>query len=363
MDTWILRTVRLSCGCRVAVWMTALAAVVLWGFAQQRYIQNFFKGPYDISAEELAGIGDASRAPRYFVRATGSDAPDTGIRLITIRKRGEVEMGRSVSAGYYALTIGDRLLLCESRSGSQSVMEGELAPIPPELARLLFSTTDTQALQDRYYPYYLTDDSFRRPGYFALAALLVFAYFLIMDGVPAWKHLLDSQSHPAVKRIKTWNVLDNASAMLELEIRSPRYGSSNGWSVTDHFLVRSTLFSFDVLRLADLLWAYKKVRKHRINFIPTGETTYAVLVCYGGKATIKSNETFWTRLLRWAWWMGGSGATLPSRDATDQILAFASQRAPWATFGFSKNLERWFKKDKPAFCAFVERQKREHAQR
>lgn|GEM_PF-1876562 len=361
MDTWILRAVRLGCGRRLAAWMTALTAVVLCGFAQQRYIRNFLEGAYDVSAEELAGIRDVSLAPRYFVRATGTDAPDTGIRLITIRKRGPVETGRSVSAGYYALTIGDRLLLCESRSGSHSVIEGELAPIPRELAGLLFSAPDMQAIQDRYYPFYLTDDSFRRPGYLAIAAFVVFAFFLAKEGLSAWKHFRDPRSHPVVKRIEAWN-LGNASAMLQLEMSSPRYGSSNGWSVTDNFLVKSTWFTFDVLRLEDLLWAYKKVKTHRISFIPTGdETTYAVLVCYGGRATIKSNETFWTRLQRWAWLLSGSGATLPSRDATDQILAFASQRAPWATFGFSKQLEQWFKKDEPAFCALVERQKQEHA--
>jgi hypothetical protein len=75
----------------------------------------------------------------------------------------------------------------------------------------------------------------------------------------------------------------------EREALAPRY-KGGGWLVTDKFLVQSTLFSFDLLRLYDLLWAYKRVTKHSVNFIPTGKTHQAVLACYGGVATVNAKE-------------------------------------------------------------------------
>ena len=113
-----------------------------------------------------------------------------------------------------------------------------------------------------------------------------------------------------------------------------------GWVVTDQYLLRSTFFSFDVLRLSDLLWAYKKVTKHSVNFIPTGKTYDAVLACYGGRATVKGAE-----------------------KTVDELLGFAAQRTPWAVFGFSQELETLFAKKTADFCAAVEQRKREWAEK
>ena len=109
--------------------------------------------------------------------------------------------------------------------------------------------------------------------------------------------------------------------------------------ITDQFLIRSTFFSFDILRVADLLWAYKRITKHSVNFIPTGKTYDAVLICYGGAATIQSSE-----------------------KTTDEILRFAAQRIPWAIFGFSKEIEEYFNKNTRDFCAAVEQRKQEWLQ-
>lgn len=340
MDNWILKMVRARCLRRVAAWALVLAAVALFVLGQLRYIQNFVMGPYDLGTAELDAIRDVSQAPRYFVRVIGSEAIDTGIQQITIRKRGGVETSRSVSGGYYALAVGDKFLVCKSGSGSRTTFEGELAPLPADLAGRLFNTPDMQAVRDRFYPYYLNDESFRLPGYIAIAGFLVLAFFLVKSALPAWKHLQDPASHPVIKRVQGWGDPVGLAVAAQREAGTPRYKGGSGWSLTDQFLVQSTFFRFDVLRLSDLLWAYKKVTKHSVNFIPTGKTYDAVLICYGGAATVKSKEA-----------------------TTDEILGFAAQRAPWAIFGFSKELETHFNKNTSAFCTAVEQRRQEWAQR
>lgn len=341
MDTWILQMVRARSLRRVVAWAATLAFVALFAFGQIRYIRNFLAGPYVLGAAELDAIPDAAKASRYFVRVTGSKTIDTGVQQITVKKRRGVETGREVSAGYYALVVGEKFLICKGgiASGSQLTFEGELSPLPPELEARLFNSKDMQAARGRFYPYYVDNDSFRLPGYIAIGVFLVLAAFAVTKGLPAWKHFQDPESHPIVERVQGWGDPIGIAVAAEREARRPRYKGGNGWSITDQFLVQSTFFTFDILRVADLLWAYKKVTKHSVNFIPTGKTYEAVIHCYGGGATVQGNE-----------------------KVTDEVLGFVAQRAPWAIFGYSQELETAFTKNTQSFCVAVEKRKLDRAQ-
>jgi len=340
MDTWILGTVRARCVRRIAAWAVVLATVALVGLGQLRYIRNFLLGPYVLGAAELDAIGNVSEAPRYFVRVTGARARPTGLQQITVRRRGGVETSRKVSAAYYALAVGDKFLICRSASGVRTTYEGELVPLPADLAGRLFDTPDAMAMRDRFFPFYVNSASFRLPGYLAMAGFLVLALLFVWQALPAWKHFRDPASHPLIKRVLTWGDPVGLAGAAQQEAGSPRYKGGSGWAVTDQYLIRSTFFTFDLLRLSDLLWAYKVVTKHSYNLIPTGKTYDAVLFCYGGVAMIESKEA-----------------------TTDAILGFAAQRAPWAIYGFSKDLQDYFNKDRRAFCEAVEQRRQEWTQR
>ena len=87
-----------------------------------------------------------------------------------------------------------------------------------------------------------------------------------------------------------------------------------------------------------MLWGYKKVTKHSVNFIPTGKTYACILACSGGTAEVTGRE----------------------KDV-DALLAFAAERAPWAMFGYTDELSRAFKHKTAEFCEVVEQRKREPA--
>lgn len=177
------------------------------------------------------------------------------------------------------------------------------------------------------------------PVYFAIAGVLIFAFLLAKYGLPAWRYFQDPSLHPVVRRIASWGDPIHIAVEVERETRSSRH-KGGGWLVTDKYIVQSTFFTFDVLRFLDLLWAYKRVTRHSVNFIPAGKTYDAVLVCYGGTAEVKGREKM----------VGG-------------ILAFAVERAPWAFFGFSKELEKLFNKNTHDFCVTVEQRRRDWAQK
>ena len=339
MDSdWILGKVKSRSLRCVAAWAVVGVAVLLLVSGQRRYFRNFFGGPYNLGAAELDAIQDPAQAPRYFVKVAGSDVAETGLEQITIHKSHGVETSRSVSASYYMLAVGDKFLVCKSGSRS-TTFQGELEPISADLAGRLFSDPEMQAIRDRFYPYYLNDDSFRTGGYVAIVGLLILGLVFFRTAIPAWRHLGDPWSHPLVKRIHGWGD-PMLVATAEREAASPRHKGRNGWSLTEQFLVRSTFFRFDLLRLSDIVWAYKKVTQHRTNFVPTGKTYEAIVVCYGGAATITGKEA-----------------------TVDTILTYAAQRAPWAIFGFDKELDSRWRKDSSSVCAAVEKRRQEWAQR
>lgn len=339
MDTWVLRMVRQRCLRRVVAWGLALGLAALATYSQARYLRNFFGGPYTLGEAELAAIDDAWATPRYFARVTGTETADTGIQQITVEKRSGREVGRRVSAAYYVLFVGDRLLLVKSAVAARTTVEGELRRLPYDLQAQLLSSEDAKAAWPRFFSFYLAEDeSFRSSGYIALAALALFAGLVIWLGGRAWKQLRDPSQHPTVQRVYKGPDPVGTAVAAERAAGAPNFTGGNGWVVADPFLIRRTFFSFDMLRLPDLLWAYKKVTQHRVNFIPAGKTYAAQLFCYGGGAEIHGKE-----------------------DAVESILRFAGERAPWAIFGFSEDLQRLFTKDTNGFCLAVEQRKRDLA--
>jgi len=336
-DTWVHQMIRARSRRRVAAWGFVLACAVAFVVSQHRYINNFLGGPFAVGQADLDTIADVSTAPRYFVTVTGSKAIETGIQQITTKKRAGVETSRSVAAEFYILVVGDRFLVVKSSEGPRVTAEGELSPIPGDLQRYLFESPQMAAARARFYPYYVDNASFRLPGYIAIGAALVLAVLLVKFAWPAWRYRHDVSAHPVVKRVASWGDPIGMALEVQREAGSPRH-KGGGWRVTEKYLVQSTLFTFDVLRLADLLWAYKKVTKHSVNFIPTGKTYAAILACYGGTAELKGRE-----------------------KKVDAVLAFAVERTPWAIVGFSDELSKLFRQKTPDFCAAVEQRKRERA--
>jgi hypothetical protein len=217
-----------------------------------------------------------------------------------------------------------------------TAVEGGLIPIPPDLDQHLFGTPEMHALRGRFYPYHMDTGSFRSAGYWSLG---IGAVSLLLVGVVAAKargQLRDPGSHPAVGRAAAWGDPASVSAEVEREHARP-WRRSGAVALTEHYLVSASFYSFDVLRLADLLWAYKRVTKKSVNFIPTGKDFHAVLVCAGGTVELQGKD-----------------------GDVDETLQWVASRVPWAVFGHSKELEELMKKDPAGFVAAVAERKRQH---
>jgi hypothetical protein len=341
MESWISQRIRAVSLRRLIAWNLALVAGVLLATSDHRYIINFMRGPYPLARADLDSIQDIETTPRYYARVAGDKVLDTGIRQYTVHTRAGVETSREESGAYHALVVGNRFLVVRTAGYESNVAEGRLAPWPSELDGQLFDSKEMESLRANFYPFYMEAGSFRRPGYVVIAIAILFLLLFAWQVVPALRALRDPEQHKLARRIAAWG--DPLAVAVEAE-REFNHSMlrSGGWRLGEKYLVHSRFFTFDVLRLQDLLWGYKKITKHSVNFIPTGKSYEAILACAGG---------------------GGTATISGKEKKVDEILSFASKRVPWAIFGFSQELQGAFTKQQQEFATTVEERRREWAQK
>jgi len=340
MDSWIVKRIRATSLRRVIVWTLVLVVGVLVATSDHRYIANFLRGPYPLARADLDAIRDVTTTPRYYARVAGERVIDTRIRQYTIHTQSGVETSREESGAYNALVFGDRYLVVRTAGGESPAAEGKLLPLTADLEDQLFDTKEMRELRSQFYSFYLDSDSFRRPGYVVIAVGIVFLLLFAWQALPAWRAWRDPERHPLAHRIAKWGDPMGVGLAAEHEFDNALLKAKAGWRLGNKYLIRSTFFTVNLLRFQDVLWGYKKVTKHSVNFIPTGKTYEAIVACNGGTATIPGKE-----------------------KKVHELLAFVQQRAPWAMYGWSAQLAAGFNKNRQEFARTVEQRRQEWAQK
>ncbi len=337
MDNWLLQSIKRTALRCILGWIISLFFVLWFISTQKRYIENFLKGPFPITQEELASIKDIQTTPHYFVKIQASKIIETGFQEVSVEKSGSKETSRSVSATYFAFLVGKKLLLVKSRSEHPSLtMVGELTSIPLSVEEKIFATPEDRKARALFYSFYLEDTSFRSPGYFLIGFLLLYAGLFAFKFSNALRWFLKPSTHALVRRAETWGpFFDQTAEDVKHEASSPKFKTS-GWKITEKYLIQNAWFAFNVYRQSDVIWLYKKVIQQRVNGIPAGKRHQAIFKMTDGNAEIFGNE-----------------------KKIDAILFFVGEHAPWAICGFSDALEKDFKKNRAQIISEIEKKKRE----
>lgn len=343
MQNWIWQEVTARSRWHVRFWGCILVALLGFVAFHHRYAGDLLFGPHTQTASDLAAIQDITAAPHTFVTVAGSRLIDTEVDEITVHAPGTQRAYRSTTGTYRLLDMEDRLLIVMTSSTeptphtatAPAPITGELKPLREDMRALFIDAPEMAAVRDRIFAFYLDDNetTFRFAGLTAMGFALWILFVCRTELRRVWQQWRDPSTHPVLQRLATWGPPDEVASAIRQAAASPRW-NTGGWLVTEHFLVQSTDLAFDVLRMRDLVWAYKQVTKHSVNLIPTGKTREAVFVCRGGTASIRGTEA-----------------------TVDALLAFAVEQAPWAVFGHTAELQRSFEQQGEAFCAAVEQRK------
>jgi hypothetical protein len=333
MTTWIERTARQRSVWQVAVFLLVTVIVLSLFALNASYWGPFFQGPTAVDAASLdvaeTAANNFAPIPTPFATVTGEKVVNTGAQEVTTYNF----IISRVSAGYYALKVGDKVLIVKSPKPPETIVTGALDPMPYELKTELFSSDVDPTTAAQVYPL-LLDTKYREPGFMAIFwALLIEAAF----GFFAWRsfmRLIGRKDHPAVTRAKAWGDIAVTSSALESELQNAVKCKSSGWTLSENYVIQRTLFRFNLFRIDNLLWAYKNATKRSVNFIPVGTAYSATLNFSDGSAMIEGKQ-----------------------NKVDDVLEFARTRAPWVVTGYSDELAALYKKSRKEFAAQVLQQK------
>jgi hypothetical protein len=294
----------------------------------------FFKGPPQATAADLdaAEKADNSQQPiaTPYVTIAGDQVLNTGVQEVTTYE-GVI---KNVSAGYYALRVGNRVLIVKSAKTPSATVSGALGGMPFDLKSDLFPPGTDAADEAVFYPL-LLDTNYRESGwagfYWALVAEGLFGFFAWRS----WRRLSGQVEHPAVIRARAWGDLAVTSAEVERELEMAVKAKGGGWTLTQNYAAKNARLSFDLFRLDNLVWVYKKTIKRRVYFFIPAGTTYAAKLMFGD----------------------GQAEIVGSQKKVDELLALAGQRAPWTVKGYTDELAKFWKSSRAGFVAEVMKRK------
>ena len=332
-ETWIHQAVR-----KVALRQLALAALllvsVLIGFTvYNSYWRSFLHGPVDASFADLhADL--SSRGDRQFLRVHGDKAFDTGMTQVTTHTMNGVETSKETSAYYYLLRVDDQPLLVKGKAIT-TTPEGNLVPVPKDLADDLLSGPSGARLKTVMFPYMLeASDPFRRDGYFAIVASLVAlgcAFLLARRGM---SRVGDPRTHPSVQWLESTGQVQAVATATDDEVRHSVVYKKQDITLTPNYVVRRAFFTFRIYPLDDLLWLYKQLVRQRVYFVPVGTTTQLLM-------TFRQKQK--------------ASMRVAAADA-DRLIQQIGARRPWAFYGYSLELKK-FADDQAAITAAVDQRR------
>lgn len=333
--SWIERTARQKSIAQIVLFL-AVTALVVWLFAENAsYWKVFLNGPPQIGVTQLDAASTAADNSKPiatpYVTLTGGNVLNTGVQEVTTYE-GFIH---HVSAGYYAMAVGGRVLIVKSGKAPGPTVSGELRAMPYDLKEQLFPEGTDPVVIAQVYPL-LLETNYRNSGWAGIFWALLFELIFGFFAWRSWRRLLGSVDHPAVQRARAWGDLAVTSADVERELQTAVKTRSKGWTLTQNYAVKRRLFSFDLFRFENLVWTYKKAIKKRVYMIPVGTGYQAELLFSDGAAAIDG-----------------------SHKKVEELLALAAERAPWAVKGYSDEVQKAYRKSRIEFVAEVTKRKRE----
>ena len=329
-DGYIAQQIRRCNRNSLAFFGITMLVLVVATAAGWRYLYNFFRGPFPTDPFQLLTVNDPGTLKQYFVTIPAGETVNTG---------GSEEEDGQTKARFLAVVVGHRFLLVKAPLGDQKEFSGELTPIPDEVRSKIVAPSEAsqEGLQGSFLPVMLdASDSFRSAGYWGLGLGLFFGVIAVL--VLRSNYSSDPANHPITLRLQKMGPGLELAANIDQEMNSGqvlKFGSSA--MLTPSWLLSPGAFSLKVLRLQDLVWFYKKVTTHRVNFVPTGKTYSVVL-------WDRSKTTFLIEMGR-------------KEEAGNTLLQELVRRAPWALAGYSADLQKLWVKDAQGVMAAVDERK------
>ncbi len=312
-----------------------LVVLILIVAGNYRYCVNFVLGCQSISGAELAALTSPEQRWRNFVSVSGTKSINSEYRDVVNHMEGSRVVSTEIKDEYILLRVGDRILLVKAAPGKEKLeYSGELVPTTDQVRSDLLGplATEDADLARAVLPFTLNAADYRSNGYTILLIGLPVLALALWNCLKAVRRSGEIQTSPVWKNLAVYGNAEQLSQQIEAELQPATIRKYGKLQIAQQWMVRRKTFSTWASPVGDLVWIYKKVTKHSVNFIPTGKTYSVVLV---GRHRQRIEEQM-------------------KEKAVNEMLADLATRVPWALFGFTQDLEKAWQKDPAGVIAAVD---------
>jgi hypothetical protein len=312
-----------------------LAIIILVIVGNYRYCANFVLGAQSLSSAELTALTSPEQRWRNFVSVSGTKSVNTDYRDVVNHMEGSRIVSTEIKDEYIFLRVGEKILLVKAEPGKEKLeYSGELVAttdrVKEDLLRPL--ATEDPDVASAILPFTLNAADYRSDGYVMLMIGLPLLALALWNCLKAMRRISEIQLSPVWKHLAVYGNAEQLSQQIEAELQPAVIRKYGKLQIAQQWMVRRKTFSTWVSPIADLVWVYKKVTKHSVNFIPTGKTYSVVLV---GRHRQRIEEQM-------------------KEKVVNEMLADLTTRVPWAFFGFTQDLEKAWQKDPAGVIAAVD---------
>ena len=303
--------------------LIAIAAIIF--IYQHNYISNLISGPRSISETALESelVSGNVKDININLALSPDSVYQAGYTYVTqtLDKYTNKVESETTDQEYYLTIIGRHVLVLEGTPNQipSGNFEGVVVPLSSELQGKLVAdfngVPELSGLGGSILPYMLSNkgmtgvDSFW--GFLFGIALVCWGGFLTYRRATDRadkKHyafqIASAAGYPNMDNFSKDFIVANEAGIVKV----------GGYKLSSKFLSRENFFSFEVYPMSQMFWAYKKVVKKSVNFIPTGKD-YEVVMHFRPNKTISIKE---------------------SEENVNQHLMLLIHLCPEAKFGYTK---------------------------
>lgn len=318
-----------------------VAAILIAGVANSRYLYNAVFGPFPADERALVAVTQPASTQQYFVTVRSDARADTGVQQVSRRvsKATGAVTSERVSASYLVVRIGEHLMVVKApgHGGGGAELTGALVSIPDSVrARILDEMLrERPDLRERFFPFMLDAGDFQSGAWWGLGIGVPLLGLGLWNCKRAAAYRGDPATHPIARGLAGYGPPAEVAARIDGEMRTAEQIGSG--RLSQSWLLSLTFFGATLLRLEDLAWVYRKVTRHYIYLvIPTGKSHAVILHRRDGVAR-----------------------EIPGKDeVVGRWLEAIAQRVPWVMFGFDAQMQAQWKANRAAFVAAVDERRR-----
>ncbi len=321
--------------------LIALALLLGLGAFQYRYLRNCLLGPQKIDSAQLLKVTDPSSLERDYVTFTSPKALDTGYQKVSKRRSSETTTNKYA----IALVGTQKALLVEAQPNDDlknPTFTGTLSTIDSSVQSNVVDSLQKEEpmLNGRLLPVILETGDYRTAAYVLVPLLIGGIALTSWNLYQAQIRSADPRKHPVYKSLAKYGESDSLATEIDRELKTTHQVDTlkSGMTyVTPHWVVHPQTYDLHMTQLDKLVWLYKKVTKHSVNFIPTGKSYELILHDnLGRQHTLKMPE-----------------------HQLDDTIAQVNRHAPWAVVGFTDEIKAMWDKHRDDFYQLVAERKQE----